>query len=150
MTTTLEKIKKLRKLTKSGVMDCKKALSESNNDFAKAKKWLLKKGIKLAAKKQDRETNSGIIKSYIHADGRVGAMVKLVCETDFVARNDDFQKLAYELAMQIVAMKPKSVGELLKQDYIRNPKQKIEDLIKEAIGKIKENIKIADFKRLEV
>ena len=91
-----------------------------------------------------------MVEAYVHADGRVGSLVKLSCETDFVARNKDFKKLAHELAMQVAAMKPKDVKELLGQDYIRDPKLKIEDLLKQAVGKIKENIKIESFKRLEV
>lgn len=150
MPINLDQIKKLRELTKAGIMDCRRALEESNGDFNKAKAWLTKKGAMVAAKKADRETKAGIVEAYVHSDGCLGALVKLSCETDFVARNKEFKKLAHELAMQVAAMSPESVGELLKQEYIRDPKKKIEDLIKEAIGKLKENIKVEDFARIEV
>jgi elongation factor Ts len=143
-------IKKLREETGAGVMDCRMALMEAKGDFDKAKKWLDKKGTATAKKKASRATNAGFIDSYVHAGGQVGVLVKLVCETDFVARNKDFQNLAHEIAMQAAAMNPKDVKELLEQDYIRDPKIKVKDLLKQTIGKIKENIKIETFKRLEV
>ena len=146
----LKDIKKLRLLTKAGIMDCRQALEASGGDFAQAQKWLLKKGAKLAKKKAGRAVKAGVITSYVHAGGRIGAMVKLDCETDFVAKNKDFQKLSYELAMQVAAMNPSSLKELLEQEYIRDPKMKIKDLLKETIAKIKENIVLTDFKRLEV
>jgi len=147
---TADQIKKLRLMTKVGVMDCRKALQESNGDFAKAQNWLLKKGAALADKKKDRATKSGIIESYIHAGGGIGVLVKLSCETDFVAKNEDFKNLAHELAMQVAAMDPRDVNELLQQEYIRDPKKKVGDLVKETIGKIKENIKVEQISRLEV
>jgi len=150
MKISLKQIKKLRNLTKAGIIDCRQALEASQGDLEKAKKWLLAKGAKLAEKKAGRETKAGIIISYIHAGGRIGSMVKLACETDFVAKNKDFQKLGHELAMQVAAMNPVSLKELLEQEYIRDPKIKIKDLLKEAVAKIKENIVVADFKRLEV
>lgn len=150
MKIDLDQLKKLREETKAGIMDCRKALAESRGDLNKAKKWLLEKGMKIAAAKADRETKSGIVVSYVHSDGRIAALVKLVCETDFVARNSDFKKFGYELAMQVAAMKPKDVSALLKQEYIRDPKYTIEDLLKETIGKIKENIKIDSISRLEI
>lgn len=150
MTVKLTDIQKLREKTGVGIMDCRKALEESKGDFKKAQQILQKKSAMIAAKKADRLTKSGIIEAYIHSDGRVGSIVKLSCETDFVARNNDFKSLAHELALQVAAMNPKTVADLLKQEYIRNPKLTIEDLVKEAIGKIKENIKIETFQRMEV
>lgn len=147
---TTDLIKKLRKATKAGVMDCYKALQESGGDFTKAKAWLMKKGAKVAAKKADRKTSTSLIETYLHSDGRVGAMVKLACETDFVARNKEFKKLAHELAMQVAAMNPASVKALLKQEYIREPEKKVGDLVKEAIGKLKENIRIEEIFRMEI
>jgi elongation factor Ts len=150
MANDLTQIKKLRQLSGAGIMDCREALEKSKGDFDKAKKYLLEKGAKLAEKKADRETKSGLVEAYVHTNGQVAGMVKLVCETDFVARNKDFKKLAFELAMQVAAMNPKDVKELMEQEYIRDSKQTVEDLLKETIGKIKENIKIEDFKRLEI
>ena len=147
---TADQIKKLRLMTKVGVMDCRKALQESNGDFAKAQNWLLKKGAALADKKKDRATKSGIIESYIHAGGGIGVLVKLSCETDFVAKNEDFKNLAHELAMQVAAMNPKNIKELLEQEYIRDPKKKTGDLLTEVIGKIRENIKVGRIARFEL
>ncbi|MBI4100456.1 translation elongation factor Ts [Candidatus Microgenomates bacterium] len=150
MKVTIEDIKKLREETGGGIIECRTALEECDGDFKKAKEWLLRKGIERAVKKEGRETVQGIVDCYIHATGKVGAMVALTCETDFVARTDDFKKLAHEIAMQIASMDPKDVNELLKQEYIRDPKKKIGDLIKEVIGKLGENIVIKSFKRLQI
>lgn len=143
-------IKKLRQETKAGIMDCRRALQESDGDLAKAKKWLAKKGDLTAAKKSDRETKAGLVEAYVHTDGRVASLVKLSCETDFVARNQDFKKLAHEIAMQVAAMRSKNVKELLEQEYIRDSSKKIKDLLHEAIAKIGENIKIEKISRIEV
>jgi len=150
MTITLDKIKKLRNLTNAGVMDCRRALEESKGNFEKAKVWLKKKGLKTAEKKKDRETKAGLVEAYIHSGGRVGAIVSLGCETDFVAKNKEFKKLALELAMQAAAMNPKSVAKLLEQEYIRDSKKKIKDLVNETIAKVGENIKINKVDRLEI
>jgi elongation factor Ts len=150
MEISTDLIKKLRKQTKAGLMDVSKALQESNGDLEKAKKWLIKQGLSKAAKKADRKTSDGLVESYIHNGGKVGSMVKLACETDFVAKTEDFQKLAREIAMQIASMNPKDVKELLAQAYIRDSKKTIEDLVKEAIAKLGENIQIIEFKRMEI
>ena len=150
MKTLLEDISKLRAETSAGIMDCKKALQENKGDFAKAKIWLEKKGIGKAAKKAGRETLAGIIESYIHLDARVGVLIKLGCETDFVARNKEFKKLAHEICLQIASMKPKNVAGLLKQSYIRDQSKTVDSLVKEVIAKMGENIKIAEFCRMEV
>ncbi|MFA6422967.1 MAG: translation elongation factor Ts [Patescibacteria group bacterium] len=138
---------KLRKETSVGVMECKKALEEAKGDFVKAKEVLKARGVEIAAKKSERSTNQGIVTSYIHGAGRVGVLLELVCESDFVAKNDQFKELAKEIAMQIASMDPKTVDELLEQDYIREPQKKIEDILNEAITKIGENIKIKRFVR---
>ena len=111
MAVTVEEIKALRELTGAGVMDSKKALEETGGDLKRAEEFLRQQGIASAAKKANRATNQGIIESYIHSGGRIGAMVELNCETDFVARTDDFQSLANNLAMQIAAMSPTYVDE---------------------------------------
>jgi elongation factor Ts len=143
-------IKQLREQTGISIMECKKALEETSGDLAEAKKILQKKGIEKAEKKADRETKQGIISSYIHATGRVGAMVELLCETDFVARTDDFLELSHEICMQIAAMDPKDISDLEKQPYIRDNGLTIKDLIKNKILKLGENIKIGRLQRFSI
>ncbi|KKS97590.1 MAG: translation elongation factor Ts, elongation factor Ts [Candidatus Gottesmanbacteria bacterium GW2011_GWA2_43_14] len=131
-------------------MECRKALEETKGDFKKAEALLTKWGIERSEKKVDRETKAGHIDSYIHAGGKVGVLLELLCETDFVARTDDFKRLSHELCLQISSMEPKDVKTLLKQEYIRDPKIKIEDLVKAVIGKLGENITIARFTRFKL
>ena len=142
-------IKKLRELTSAGFADCKNALEESKGDLKKAEEILKEKGIAKAAKKGDRATGSGLVESYVHG-GRIGVLVELLCETDFVARTDEFKTLAHEIALQISSMNPENADELLKQEYIRDASKTIETLIKEAIAKLGENIQIGKFSRLEI
>lgn len=139
-------IKKLREETSAGISDVKRALEEAKGDAKKAKELLKEWGVAKAAKKGDRETNVGLVESYIHG-GRVGALVSLGCETDFVARTPEFKELAHEIAMQVASMNPKTTEDLLKQPYIRDAKVTIENLIKETIAKVGENIKIVAFTR---
>lgn len=150
MKISLDNITKLRQETGAGIMACKKALQKTGGDWEEAKKVLKKKSLALAAKKMDRETSVGRIEAYIHLDGRVGALVKLTCETDFVARGKEFKKLAHELCLQVTAMRPKSVTRLLAQEYIRDPSKKVGGLLKETIAKLGENIKVEGFERMEV
>jgi elongation factor Ts len=109
MEITAEMIKKLRAATNAGVLDCRKALQESNGDFQKAVDWLREKGMATAAKRADRDASNGMIELYSHGAGRVGVMVEVNCETDFVARSEQFRTLAHELALQIAAGAPKYV-----------------------------------------
>jgi elongation factor Ts len=146
----LELLKKLREETGAGVMDCKKALEENSNDLEKAKEQLTKLGLEKAAKKSDREIKAGLVDAYLHTTGRVGAVVALGCETDFVARTEDFKKLSREVAMQAAAMKPKDIEELLAQAYIRDGSKTVKDLLVALTAKVGENIIIKDFKVLEV
>lgn len=146
----LKLIKKLRDETSASIADCRKALDESNGNFDKALEWLKKRATEIAAKKADRETSEGIIEAYIHQGGKVGVLVELLCETDFVAKTDDFKKLAKEIGMQIAAMDPKDVETLLKQEYIRDGSTTIEQLVKTAIGKVGENITVKRFIRFEI
>ncbi len=166
MEITLDQIKELREASGAGVMDCKRALEASDGDVQKAKKYLAEQGLASAAKKAHRETAQGVIESYIHAGGRIGALVEVNCETDFVARTEEFQGLAREIAMQIAAMNPLVIAEdeelpstadlrgdevvLLKQTYIRDGSKTIQDLINETIGKTGENIQIKQFRRFEL
>jgi elongation factor Ts len=106
MEITAENVKELRDKTGAGMMDCKKALVETSGDMEKAIDYLRKKGAATAEKRADRATNQGLVEAYIHAGGRIGSMVEVNCETDFVAKTDDFKSLAREVAMQIAAMNP--------------------------------------------
>jgi len=149
MKISVDLIKQLREKTGAGVADCRAALAESSGDLKKAEEILKKRGFERAAKKADRATNSGLVESYIH-QGRVGVLVELLCETDFVARTDEFKNLAHELAMQVASMNPKDSSALLKQEYIRDPQKTISDLVKEIIAKLGENITIGRFQRFEL
>ncbi len=142
MQITMEQIKKLREETGAGVMDVRKALTESKGDEAKAREWIKQKAMVRAEEKSERETAEGYVFSYVHFNGKVGALIKLACETDFVAKTEDFQHLGKELAMQVASMKPKDVTELLSQDYLRNPGETVEQLVKAVSGKTGENVKI--------
>jgi elongation factor Ts len=126
------------------------ALEETNNDYGKAKDWLKKRGLERAEKKGDREVSQGLVEAYMHQTGKVAALVEILCETDFVARTDEFKHLAKEVAMQVASMNPKDVDELLKQDYIRDTSLTIEKLIKQTIGKLGENIVIKRFSRIAI
>jgi len=147
---SLEQIQKLREVCGAGVMECRNALNETGGDEKKALEVLKKKGRDIAEKKKEREVKSGLIEAYSHAGGKVVAVVELLCETDFVARNEQFKALAHELAMQVAAMKPKDVEELLKQEYIREATKTVGDLLNELIGKIKENIQVGRIARFEL
>lgn len=142
MAITMDQIKQLREETGAGIMDVRKALTASDGNMEAAKKWITEKGLTRAAEKAERETEAGYVFAYVHFNGRVGALVKLACETDFVAKTEDFQALGKEIAMQIASMKPASVEELLKQDYLRNSSQTIEQLVKGVSGKTGENIRV--------
>ncbi|MFA6251787.1 MAG: translation elongation factor Ts [Candidatus Paceibacterota bacterium] len=107
----LELVKKLREETGISLGDCKKALDESGNDIEKAKEYLKKRGQAVAQKKSDREAGCGIIETYVHSNKRVGVMLEIACETDFVARGDDFNELAHEICLQIASMKPQYIKE---------------------------------------
>ena len=116
-----ETVKLLRDKTGAGMMDCKRALEESNGDIELATENLRKKGAAVAAKRAEREANQGVVEAYIHAGGRIGAMVELNCETDFVAKTPEFKQLAHDIAMQIAAMSPLFVS---KEDVDQQTLQK--------------------------
>src|SRR3989344_5880623 len=122
----------------------------SLEDIKKAEEGLSKRGIERAAKKADREVRAGAVFSYVHHTGRLGSMVALACETDFVAKTDDFVKLGKELALHVAASRPESVDVLLGQEYVRDPAKKISDLVKEVIGKLGENTQVVDVRIVEV
>ncbi len=158
-------VKELRERTGGGVMECKKALQEAGGDLERAVGVLQERGIALAEKRMHRETAQGMVECYIHAGGRLGAMVEVNCETDFVARTDDFKRLARDLAMQIVASNPLSVSEedlpsgaegdpaelcLLRQPFIKDESRTVEELVKEVIARTGENIRVRRFARFEL
>ena len=150
MNISMEQIKTLREKTQAGIMDAKKALTESDGDMAKAEAWILAHGALKAEKKADRETSQGTIGSYVHHDSKRGALVKLLCETDFVARTDEFKNLARELAMQVTSMNPESKEAFLEQAYIRDPKFTIAELIKQLSAKTGEHVQLGEFSRQEL
>lgn len=150
MKIDVAQIKKLRDETSASIADCRKALEETKGDYKKAIEWLKTHGIEKAEKKQDRKTGEGLIEAYIHQNGKIGAMVEITCETDFVARTDDFKKLAHEIAMQVCALNPKDLKALLKQEYIRDSSVTIEQLIKQTIATLGENIVVKSFTRFEI
>jgi len=158
-------IKELREQCGAGIMECRNALLEVEGDIAKALQILKEKGLLKAEKKAERATAQGLIEAYIHIGGRIGAMVEVNCETDFVARTDEFKELAHNLAMQVAALSPQFIAKeeipegadiepqaacLLLQPYIRDPSQTVRDVIIETIAKVGENIKVGRFARFEL
>jgi elongation factor Ts len=155
MSTELKKIdprevQRLRTETSAGVMDCKRALEDANGDFDKAKALLKERGLASVAKKSGREAKEGVVASYIHAGGRKGALVEIASETDFVARSPEFQKLAQEIAMQVAAMSPKDVDELLAQAYIRDSAKTIKDLVTTLAASVGENVSVRRIQRFAI
>ncbi len=159
MDISAQAVKSLREKTGAGVMECKKALQDAGGNEEKAMELLRQKGLAKHSKVAGREVSQGLVESYIHTGGRIGALVEVNCETDFVARTPEFRTLAREVAMQVASMDPSEVGTLeggqgnnalLDQEYIRDPRRTIRDLVKEAIGKLGENIQISRFIRFEV
>ncbi|MBD3208617.1 MAG: translation elongation factor Ts [Candidatus Nealsonbacteria bacterium] len=145
----IKQIKELRDATSVSITECKKALKEADGDFEKAKQVLMERGREIAENRAARETAEGIIDSYIHAGGRVGVMIELHCESDFVARSEDFQQLSHEICLQIAAMDPEETP-LMEQPWIRDPKKNIKELIEEYITKFGENITLERFVRYEL
>lgn len=143
----IDDVKKLREETGAGIADCRSALEETKGDIEKAKQVLRQKGLDQAGSKSGREAGEGIVEAYSH-NGKIGVLVQLRCETDFVARTGDFKTLAHEIALQIASMDPENAEELLEQDYIRDPSLKVGDLVKSVIAKLGENIKIGKFARI--
>jgi elongation factor Ts len=145
-----EQVKQFRQKTGFSIMECKRALEKTEGDEDKAMKILEKKGAEKAIKKAEREAKQGVIEAYIHNNGKIGVILELNCETDFVARNEQFKELAHDLVMHIAAMNPQNSEELLSQPFIKDEQKTIDDLVKEAIAKLGENIKIGKFVRLKI
>jgi elongation factor Ts len=146
----IELVKKIRTETGLGIMKIKSALGEANGDEAKAKKILKEKGFKKAESKAERETHQGRVATYTHSTGKIGVMVELLCETDFVAKHEDFVALTKDLCLQVTAMNPKNVKELLKQEFIKDASVTIDEMVKVLIVKFGENMKINRFERFEI
>ena len=165
MKISADRVKELREQSGAGVMQCRQALMECQGDIEKALKFLKEQGLLKAKEKEERATSQGLIEAYIHTGGRIGAMVEVNCETDFVARTDEFKELAHQLAMQVAAMQPQFISEeeyspetelepqtacLLLQPYIKDPERSVQDIITETIAKVGENIKVSRFARFEL
>ena len=148
--SSIKKIKKLRQKTGVSIMECKKALKEAGDDIEKAKEILRKRGIIFAQKKAEKTTEEGIIESYIHSNGRIGVLIDLRCETDFVARSEEFRKLAHELCLQIAATSSQEKNSFLSEPWIRDESKTVKDLISEYIAKLGENIVVKRFVRYEI
>lgn len=148
---TAQDVAKLRQITGAGMMDAKKALEEANGDFEKAKEILQSKYVEKAEKKADRETSEGFIGTYVH-NGKSAALVALACETDFVARNDEFRELAQNIALHITALisEDATVQDILDSNYIKDPNMTIAELLKTKIGVLGENIQITGFKKISL
>jgi elongation factor Ts len=157
-----EMIKELRDQSGAGIMDCRSALRDTEGDMEKALQILKEKGLLKAKKKAERATTKGLIEAYVHTAGRIGAMVEVNCETDFVARTDEFKELAHCLAMQVAAQSPQFISEeeipegadvepqeacLLLQPYIKDPTKTVKDIVIETIAKVGENIQVSRFTR---
>lgn len=172
MTLSLDKIKQLREATSLGVSDCRRALEESKGDIAKALEILKKRGIELAANKSERPALAGRIVSYVHFDNRIGVLLEVNCETDFVARNEEFVKFASDVALQIAAINPKYIKKenvseevskgsddleafykencLLEQPFVKEPSIMIKDYLNSIVAKVGENIVIRRFVRFQL
>ena len=159
-------IKQLREQCGAGIMDCRNALLKTEGDMEKALEILKEEGLIRAQKKTDRVAEQGLVEAYVHPGGRIGAMVEINCETDFVARTEDFKELAHHLAMQVAAMSPQLISEeeavpgsndldpaaacLLLQPYIKDTSLTVQDVITETIAKVGENIKVSRFARFKL
>ncbi len=165
MEISIEMIKELRNQCGAGIMECRNALLEVSGDVKKALQILKERGLLKAQKRADRVTAQGLVEAYIHTGGRIGALIEVNCETDFVARTDEFKGLAHELALQVAALSPQFVSEeeipeganvepqaacLLLQPYIRDPGKTVRDVIVETMAKIGENIRVRRFARFEL
>lgn len=165
MEVSVTMIKELREQCGAGIMECRNTLLETEGDLEKALEILKEKGLLKAKKKAERATTQGLVEAYIHTGGRIGAMVEVNCETDFVARTSEFKELAHDLAMQVAAISPQYISReeipegaevepesdcLLLQPFIKSPDKSVQDVIVETISKVGENIKVKRFSRFEV
>lgn len=147
MAVDIKEVKRLKDLTGVGLTDAKAALEEAGGNFDKALEAMRKKGLTKAEKRGEREARQGLVGTYNH-DGRIGVLVEVNCETDFVARNEIFTALVKDLAMHIAASEPKDVDELLEQPYVKNPGQTVGEYVKEHNARLGENIVVRRFNRI--
>jgi elongation factor Ts len=165
MKISVEAVRELRKRTNAGIADCNKALLEMGGDMEKAIEFLKQRGVAIAEKKKDELVAEGVIETYVHHTKRIGALVELNCETDFVARTTEFKELAHDLAMQIAASYPQFISSeemppeaetdpqqacLLSQPFIKDPARTVQEIIAETIAKVGENIRVRRFARFEL
>jgi len=163
LAATVEQIKSLRELTGAGIMDCKNALEKSDGNQDRAVELLRQRGFSQAARRSGRDTTEGVVEAYVHTGGRVGALVELGCETDFVARTPEFRELAHNVAMQVAAMNPAYIAAsdiaeddnrppaqvaLLLQPFIKNTSMQVGDIVQELAARVGENVKVVRFRRL--
>ncbi len=142
-------IQKLRESTGAGVMDCKRALTDAKGNLEAAKKLIQERGLAKVEKRAGRETGAGLVYSYVH-NGRIGVLLDVRAETDFVVRSEPFQKMTHELAMQIAASAPANVDELMAQPYIKDESRPVKDLVGDVIGVVGENVRVNLFYRIEI
>jgi len=146
----IEQIKKLREQTGAGVMDAKKVLEDTGGDFEKSVKILMEKGLAKLEKRADKSAGEGLVFSYVHSGAKVGSLLMLGCETDFVAKTEEFQKLGKEIVMQVATEEYADVTALMDAEYVRDASKKIGDLVKETVAKLGEKIEIKAFTRYSV
>ena len=147
---TLDQLKKLREATHISIVECKKALEEAGGNMEKARALLKEWGKEVAEKKQIREVGEGVVEAYLHSTGKLGVLVDVRCETDFVARSPEFKALCHELALQIASMNPQNIQELLAQPYVKDPSRQVQDMLNEYIARLGENIAVKHFSRFEI
>ncbi|MCI0777235.1 MAG: elongation factor Ts [Chloroflexi bacterium] len=165
MPISAAQVKELREITHAGVMECKNALDEAEGDIPKATAILKERGQARAEQRSERETSQGLVECYMHAGGRIGSMVEVNCETDFVARTDEFKDLAHDLAMQVAATGPLAITQedlpddaeadpaeacLMLQPFIKDASRTVDELVKEVIAATGENIRVTRFSRFEL
>lgn len=146
----IELVKKIRAEMGLGIMEIKSALEEADGDEKKAKDILKEKGFKKAESKSERETHQGRVATYTHSTGKIGVMVELLCETDFVAKHEDFVAVTKDICLQIAAMNPETVEDLLKQEFVKDPSKTIDEMVKGLVAKFGENIKVGKMARFEI
>lgn len=147
---TIDQVKELREATGISISECKKALEVAGGNIEKARMLLKAWGKEVAEKKQERETGEGVVEAYIHSTGKLGALVDVRCETDFVARSPEFKALCHELALQVASMNPQNTEELMLQPYVKDPSRQVQDVLNEYIARLGENIMVQHFSRLEI
>jgi elongation factor Ts len=146
----IDLVKKIRVETGLSIMEIKAAVMEAEGDEKKAKQVLKKMGLKKVEKRAEKEVHQGRVATYTHGTGKIGVMVELLCETDFVAKNEEFLAVTKDLCLQIAAMNPETVDDLMEMEFIKDPNLKIKDLVTGLVAKFGENIKVGRMERFEI